>query len=698
MRRLKLAAGVLIAIVAALAVAVYVALSQLDLDTYRETFQARVEAATGRELIIDGPMDLNMDFTPSVTVENVRFANADWSRQDHMASVRRFELELALWPLVTGEVRVSRLILVEPTVRLEVAEDGRANWVFGKDHPASAAKRRRLPQMPAIERIRIEGGKVSYRDLGRGRRIMLMVDRAASDARGAARAADVEVTGSYQGVAFDISGRFGALPGLLSKGTPFPVDLTASAADSRIRVTGEMTRTGEGIEADLALDGASENLARLGPLLGWEFPGMGPLTATSQLSVQGQRYRLSGFRADVGDSDLSGEATVEMGGERPRVSANLTSAVMDVADLSGPAASQDAAQVEEGETPGFIFTEKPLPFATLRGFDGEAEIKIGTLRLTDGLELSSLKAQVVADDGEVSVQPLSSRLGQGMIELGAVIEAARTPPQVTLNATAEKIDYGRLLADMGITDQVSGTAHAEAHLRGTGNSPRALAASLAGQSELVADEGRISEALLATASAGVADALAPWRESEAGMRLNCVVARFDVAEGVMTSRALLADTQSATLGGDGRVSLADEQFDLRLVPRAKQASLMSLAIPMRVTGPLRDPALTPDTLGAAKAGALAIGMIVNPLTALGAILIDSATAEQNPCVAALDKAARQRGEGGHAAGSGDGGTEEGLKGFLEGLSKSIDKQLGVEGNGGEDDPAVLQDGGGATGR
>jgi hypothetical protein len=203
---------------------------------------------------------------------------------------------------------------------------------------------------------------------------------------------------------------------------------------------------------------------------------------------------------------------------------------------------------------------------------------------------------------------------------------------------------------------------------------------------VIADRGRIDHALVAAASAGLGDLLAPWRDRGKDVRLTCAVAKLAAADGTLDSRVLLADTPTATLGGEGAVDLGAERYDLRLVPKAKQPSLASLAVPVRVTGPLRAPEIGPDPLGAAKAGAIAIGSLVNPLVTLGALVVESQTNAGNPCVAAIEKARAKAESNGDNESDGD---VDG--GFFDDLSRSIDDALGVEGSDDTNDEPVLPD-------
>jgi hypothetical protein len=69
---------------------------------------------------------------------------------------------------------------------------------------------------------------------------------------------------------------------------------------------------------------------------------------------------------------------------------------------------------------------------------------------------------------------------------------------------------------------------------------------------------------------------------------------------------------------------------------------VSLAVPLKVSGTLSSPRVAPTTAAIAKSVA---GLAVTGLTPMGLIaaLANKGSGEQNPCVAALDRAAPQPG-------------------------------------------------------
>ncbi|MDZ7713712.1 MAG: hypothetical protein U5L06_11670 [Rhodovibrio sp.] len=209
-----------------------------------------------------------------------------------------------------------------------------------------------------------------------------------------------------------------------------------------------------------------------------------------------------------------------------------------------------------------------------------------------------------------------------------------------------------------------------ANLTGRGDSPHAIAASLDGGLEIVGGEGRIDNGLLDATGAGLGDLLAVWREQDSDMNLNCAVARFGAEKGVLTSRAILADTHVGVVRRHRRASTSARRKSTCGSPPEAQADQPDE--PGRAGAPVRPaarPSIRPDPIGAAKATAFVVGAAINPLVAVGALVVASETQDQNPCVAALAKA-RQEGTG---KVEGDNG---GVGGFFNKMGDSIDRALG----------------------
>src|SRR5688572_18100287 len=108
----------------ALAVAALIAI--WDWNWFRGPVERLVEARTGRDFEIGGQFDVDLGRTPVISLVDVRFGNAAWSRQPTMASAQRARLRVALGSLLLGRMRVYELQLTQPRLLLEADPKGGA--------------------------------------------------------------------------------------------------------------------------------------------------------------------------------------------------------------------------------------------------------------------------------------------------------------------------------------------------------------------------------------------------------------------------------------------------------------------------------------------------------------------------------------------------------------------------------------------
>lgn len=672
MKRLKWIAGGLLVFVVAVLVAGYVALASLDLESYRGEIERRAEDATGREMKLTGAMSLNMGLSPGVEISGVSFANADWGSRAEMATVERFEVEVALLPLLTGQLQVNRLVLVRPDILLETGPEGQGNWALGEtgeqqnDGASPAATR-----LPDISGVRIQDATIRYSDQQTGLDLVTKVAEATLDSAGDGLA--IRAEGAYQSVPFVLDGTVGALSTLLTGQGRYPVNLNVSAQDTELSINGALDQSGRDVSPDVEVTAESGSLANLAALSGLpdlRLPDIGPARLQSRVRATEAGYRFSGLQAELAGSDLAGEATVDLAGERILVSADLSSSVLDLRPFTETA--QQGTGNGRDPAPTRLFPDTPLPFGLLRQLDAGVRLKAGVVKLSEDFSASELRLTAKAENGRIDLEPLEVKLAGGFTNLALMVDAGRSPADVRIDLDVAQLDYGRVLRELKISDGIDGEVDVRANLTGRGDSPHAIAGSLNGGLEVVGGEGRIDNGLLDATGAGLGDLLAVWREQGNDMNLNCAVARFGAEKGVLNSRAILADTQSVSFGGTGDIDLGKEELSLRITPEAKQTSLMSLAVPVRVSGSLLDPSIGPDPLGAAKATAFVVGAAINPLVALGALVVSSETQDQNPCVAALAKVRHQ----GTGEVEGDPG---GVGGFLNDMGDSIGDALGQSG-------------------
>ncbi|MHA1600438.1 MAG: AsmA family protein, partial [Alphaproteobacteria bacterium] len=408
--RIKRIAAIGAALAAAGAVAVYATLSSLEFEDLREIAESEVRQATGRDLKVAGPIDLEISLNPAIALEDVSFANASWGSRPAMVTVKRLELEVSLLPLLLGDVRINRLVLVEPDILLETGPDGVGNWVFGDVTPGDGEDTESPGTLPAFSELAVRDGRAVFRDGKTGREMRLHISGARARAASHTSPLILSLSGAANDTAFKFEGTFGS-PAELAAGDVFPLMVIADIAGVRLDVEGQIEAPLTRQILDLSILVKGESLADLGALADAPLPRTGPFSVAAQIHRDGPEIKATGLAIQIGGSDLAGNLRLSLAKARPAVTGKLTADLIDLTDIL-PTDNEVASPTDP---PSFIFPETPLPMETLAAFDGDVSFGAGVLRLGDSLELANVELGLALKDGRLAVQPLSVKLSGGRV-------------------------------------------------------------------------------------------------------------------------------------------------------------------------------------------------------------------------------------------------------------------------------------------
>ncbi|MBO6520129.1 MAG: AsmA family protein [Rhodospirillales bacterium] len=114
-------------VIAGIAVVIsYARLSEFG-DMRKALIDKIMNSYAGR-IAIDGEIDLNLAFPPSVSIEGVRIKNAKWGTRPDMLTAQRVVAEVDLIPLLQGDMAVPRLRMIGVDIVVETRKDGTTNW------------------------------------------------------------------------------------------------------------------------------------------------------------------------------------------------------------------------------------------------------------------------------------------------------------------------------------------------------------------------------------------------------------------------------------------------------------------------------------------------------------------------------------------------------------------------------------------
>lgn len=674
-------------------------LYSIDVNSYRGEIAAEFRKATGRDLAIGGDIALSISLSPAVVAEKIAVANAAWGSRPLMATAERAEAEIELIPLIAGDIRIVKLVLVEPDILFETSADGVPNWRFGPPPGAAPektgaaqgaagrnARRGEAPRIPVFDRVEIDRGRLAYRDGETGETIRIDLDEAALRAQSLDALLRLEARGAWNGSPFTLSGTVDTLAKLAS-GRPIGLDIAVAAFGLDARLTGSIAQPRKlaGLDLRLAVRGA--DLSALAPLAGPGLPKRGPVELAADIRGGAGRIEIDRLKLTLASSDLSGKIAVARDGPRPRIAGRLVSVRLDLTELL-PAAGETGRPgavrgggkpAAGGAKPGRVFPDDPLPLEGLRAVDFDLAVNIATL-IAPSLPVEAVRGRIVLDDGALRVKPFSATVAASRVSGTLSLDARRAPPRLALALRAPDFDLGRLLKESRATDLFEGRAGFTADLTGSGRSVASLMAGLAGEVKLLAGAGRLKTQAFDTLVGG-ADAVLGTLFSgrKQWTVVNCAAASLVIAKGRATSRATLIDTEYSTVAARGHVDLARESLRLTVEPRAKSATL-NVAVPVHVRGTLADPRFRPDTGAALKKLGGLVGIALFPPAAI--VGLGELGGGGNACVKIASAPGKARARPASRPASPEKAVRE-LKEGAEGVVKGLKKGLrGIFGGGG----------------
>ncbi len=601
------------------------------LNTLKAPLERAVRGATGRELVIEGDLKPAWDWIhPSFRAEKVRFANPSWAKETNLLEADVVEITVSVLPLLAGRVVLPLVHLENAAVNLEQDEEGRKTWILEKDPEPKEESRIH------VRRLTLDHGLLSYDDAGRD--ISLTADLN-TDATGVLFSA----VGKYQGMDASASGHGGPVLALRDlDGDPYPLTAEAKVGETILKVDGTINELVGFSGIDMKVELSGKSMDDLYWVVGVALPST-PAYSTSGRLVREKRFvRYEDFRGKVGGSDLRGTLQVDLHGERPVMTGDLQSKVLDLADL-GPTIGTRRPR-KEGVLP-----DAPFEPTRWKSVNADVKLKAGTIKRPEQLPLEDLNTRIRMQDAVLTLDPLEFGTAggklAGVIKLDGRQETIRSEARIKV----QNLKLAKLFPTVKVTQASVGDLNGAIELKGTGNSVARMLGSANGTIGLFMEGGEVSELVMQMAAINLWGIAKVKLQGDKQVPIRCVVGDFGVKDGLMQTNALVFDTAVVNVSGSGTINLKNEELDLTLRPEPKEASVASLRSPLYVRGTFSDPDPSVDMKSIAARGLGAAAMaIVNPLLAL-VPLLEAGPGKDSPCgqlIAELTSTAQSASSGG----------------------------------------------------
>lgn len=448
----------------------------LDWNRFKGEITSQVQAQTGRNLTIDGDLDLAVLPSPHLSAANVHFANIAGGSVPDMARLKALQVNVRLMPLLAGKVEVASVTLVEPDIVLEKLADGRVNWSLAKPQDGESGERASVPldggtqQVPAtqappgpnatggtgggegfrLDKLRIVNGTLTYRDATTGtveRIEKITADLAAESLSGPFRAKGSLVA---RGLPLGVTTSIGRLHD--EEAVPLSLEL-AVAKNGNVKFSGSLIEMATTPQVSGKLRG---NAADVGKLLAAVQSSQGPAGSLPPFLSQ-----KAGFVADMRASEKGialDDLTLEFGPTRAtgginvglgkKVQADIALAINRI-ELDPILAAEKSAQASAGNATGDAGGTAATPagpaaeksFALPADINASLDLRIQAIDYQGGA-VRDAKLAASLTDGEVTLSQATARLpGGGTMSLFGFLAARDGRPVYdgTLEARANDL-------------------------------------------------------------------------------------------------------------------------------------------------------------------------------------------------------------------------------------------------------------------
>ena len=569
---LAIVAGALLAliIVAGIAFSLF-----FDPNDFRDKIQAGVKESTGRDLVIEGDIELSVFPWLALDVGRTSFGNAPGFGDEPMARFEKAKLSVKLLPmLLRREVSIGNAELQSLQVNLSVDSGGRGNWEGlaegGEEAPAEETPDEADTSLAvSVSSINVSDAEFAYADARTGDRYTIKNANLKTGKVAAGMGVSIE-----GGLSFDLqpNGMSGDVD--IESNVMFDPDAGTMAFDN-LQISGFV----EGV-MDAPVTWGIKTNAHVGD----------------------EAVALNDIVLLLDDTKFTGAMKIPRGADGA-FEVDLVADALDLNRYMVPAAEEDAQASEEA-------VPVEIPLDLIRALNARGSLKLGSVTL-GGLLFENVDLGMNSANGKMRLHPISADMFDGSYKGDVRIDASGSTAVLSVNETLAGVSLASLAGAMFEKENLTGQINGNFKLTGRGDDTAQMQKTLNGTMsfELLdgAWEGVDLWYELRRARALLKQEAAPEPSDPPRTRFSSVKATGVVTNGVFQNDDFLAEMPFMQVNGRGSVDIPAATVDYRLSARVlskpefatdvsdeELGDLTKTVIPVRISGPLSDPGIKPD--------------------------------------------------------------------------------------------------------
>ena len=617
---IALAAVVVLAVVALLVVP-----SFIPVETYKAQIAQAAKDATGRDLTILGDMRLSLLPRLELEAEDVSFANAPGAAQPDMARLKKLLVQLQIFPLITGEVRVDSFVLVEPVIHLEVDKNGRPNWQFaGASAPAAGTTgTTSTPAQPSggpgdmpelsLGDVRLEDGLVTYADARTGKTVEISAINMTVSVPDMDSPVAADGSLVWNGQKLSLNAKSDALRGLMA-GQVTSVSLGLESAPVNLTYQGNVSNAAPArIDGDIDLDVPSirELAAWTGSPIEMAGSGLGPLKIKGKVTATPAKVAFTEAAISLDDINAEGDFTADISGATPYLKGSLDVDRLDLnVYMPPPAKTQEGASSAPSGGGGqpaapADWSDEPIDLTALKLVNVDFALSVGEI-LAQDVKIGRSALTTALKDGllvlDLSELNLYGGAGKGKV----TVDARGKVPAVEETFAMEAIQAQPLLTDAAGFDRLEGTGALNISIVAKGSTEREMVQSLNGNGAFKFVDGAVRGLNLAAMLRNVGTAFSDKSARETQKTDFAELSgTFKINNGIVRNDDLILRNPLLRVSGAGSADAPKRTVNYRIEPKVvgsiegqgAASEAKGVAVPVIAEGPWDNVTYRPDLAG-----------------------------------------------------------------------------------------------------
>lgn len=565
----------------------------IDLTERKAVVESAVSEVLGREVKVAGAISVTTSLWPYFEINGISIANPEGFEKGDTASMELAQVSVGLLHLLQKKIRVRKFVVKGLALNLRRNEAGAVNWAF-KDlavEPAQPDK----PGMPlsgklAVDDLSLENITVRFRDDFIHHEVKYSIERAKGSAA-FGEPMKLSMNGALLDIPFTMKMKANSLGEFLSM-THARLETDIELAQTRIHFSGSSDTQGDNSNAKMMMSIEGDRLDSLDDLLGLDLPPLEDYRLSANLDASKGRLELGNIEVTVKNSTLKGNVVIDNTGAKPFATVDLSADSIQLTDFETVDWSPDE-QVSQQEKSGSdskldAGRAKFLSQEALQRVNARWSVKVHEV-LSGKDTLGNGEWSIELKDGRLTLDALRLNLPNSKLLLKASVKPDRVASPASLRLLVENFDIGVLTRLSNPDSQVSGPLNIDLDITSSTNGIRGFLKGANGYFDISGNpQNTSSKAVDLWAINLLSSVVESSAKKESDHKVNCLISRWSLVNGLMTSQNVAVDTSKIRICMKGDIDFNQQTIQLRAIPTAKRPEFFSLATPVAVNGQFED--------------------------------------------------------------------------------------------------------------